>query len=249
MRIDPPAGLFAGRSSLNRHINMLNLTIKTDNDDNETKYGQRLSFLTSGRISTTSGRAYTRFVRSMRLLLPLIAIIIVWLVVSWPNMKDNLIPVPGENVLPKNVGQNELLRPRFQSMDSKGQPFNITAYRAMQSSHDPSVIILERPMADMTLDTGSWLAAEAKKGVYRKKADKLLLEGDVKLYRDDGYQLETDKLLINLDKLQAWSDVNVYAQGPAGTLNASGMQAGTGDGKIIFTGPVKLTLNRAIKGL
>jgi lipopolysaccharide export system protein LptC len=236
---------------------MLNLTMKdaagkdaADKSLSAKKEGeQRLDFLARERKSAGGSAAYTRFVRSMRLVLPLIAILIVWLVVSWPNMKDTLAPMPSAAVLPTNVGQNELLRPHFQSVDSKQQPFNITAHRAMQSSHDPSVIILEKPMADMTLNNGSWMAVEAQRGAYRQKADKLLLEKNVKLYHDNGYQLETEKLLVNLSERKAWSDVEVHGQGPAGTIHASGMQANTEDGTIVFTGPVKLRLNRSVEGL
>ena len=98
---------------------------------------ERLAFLGNERKSGGDSRRYTRFVRSMRLLLPLVALGIVWLVISWPNLKNRLEPVKAQLALPENVGQNELLRPRYQSMDNKEQSYNITAHRAIQSSHDP----------------------------------------------------------------------------------------------------------------
>ena len=59
----------------------------------------------------------------------------------------------------------------------------------------------------------------------------------------------TEKLLLNLQSRKAWSDQPVYGQGPAGSLEATGMKADAEGDKLVFTGPVKLILNRAIKGI
>lgn len=209
----------------------------------------RLQFLNTSGFKKGPGTKYTKFVRMMRLLLPTLALILISTVVSWPRIQGTLDPLPKEGLVPVTVGKNELLRPRFQSTDKKDQPFNITAHRALQSSYDPSVVILERPMADITLKNGDWLAAEASKGAYRQKVEKLFLEGDVRLYHDKGYQLHTEKMVINLAKNQAWSDAAIYGQGPAGVLEATGMQAYSDTGQLIFTGPVRLLLNRSLKGL
>lgn len=195
------------------------------------------------------GKGYTRFVRIMRLALPLVAIGIIGLLLSWPRVEKTLAPIPAQAVVPKTVGKNELVNPRFQSTDENSQPFSITAKRAVQSARDPSVVLLEDPTADITLKNGTWLAAEAQRGAYRQNADRLLLQGKVKLFHDQGYEMQTEKLLVNLKSREAWSDEPVYGQGPAGTLQASGMQAMADADQLIFTGPVKLVLNRAIKGI
>ena len=61
--------------------------------------------------------------------------------------------------------------------------------------------------------------------------------------------MQTEKLLVNIKKRQAWSESDVYGQGPAGSLVAKGMQAYSDGGHLIFHGPVKLVLNRTIDGL
>lgn len=210
---------------------------------------RRLQFLNTSGFQKKANVKYTKFVRMMRLVLPLMALIMIWLVVYWPRIQNTMEPVAKEDLVPVTVGKNELLRPRFQSTDKKDQPFNVTAHRALQSSYDPSVVILERPMADITLNNGDWLAAEATRGAYRQKVEKLFLEGDVRLYHDRGYQLQTEKMVINLAKNQAWSDTRIYGQGPAGVLEATGMQAYSERGQVIFTGPVSLKLNRSLRGL
>ncbi len=199
--------------------------------------------------SALSGRAYSLFVRWMRLILPLIAIGIVGLLMAWPRVEETMAPVPKEAIIPQTIGKNELVNPRFESEDEKSQPFTVTANRAVQSAKNPDVLILDHPVADIILQDGTWLAVEAKRGAYRQESEKLLLEENVKLFHDQGYELKTAKLVVDMKSRQAWSDQDVYGQGPAGTLEATGMQAHSDKGLLIFTGPVKLVLNRAIKGL
>ena len=212
--------------------------------------GKRFSQLgRTPRSPGLPGKGYTTFVRVMRLALPLVAIGIIGLLLSWPRVEETMAPIPKEAVVPKAVGKNELVNPRFESVDNKEQPFSITAQRAVQSARDPSVVLLEAPVADITLTNGTWLAAQAERGAYRQNADRLLLQGKVRLYHDEGYEMTTDKLLVNLKSREAWSDEPVFGQGPAGTLQASGLQAHAGDQQLVFTGPVKLVLNRKVEGL
>lgn len=210
----------------------------------------RLDFLgNDGTGKAQSTEKYTRLVKLMRLVLPTIALAIVVVVVSWSKFEDLVAKPAMEAAIPHIIGKNELLRPRFQSVDNKNQPFKITAHRAFQNEQNPKLVHLDRPMADITLNSGNWLAIESKKGTYEQNAENLVLEDDVKLYHDEGYELITSKLFVNLKAQEAWSDQPIYAQGPAGQIEASGMKADTGKGELIFTGPVTLKLNKDVKGL
>jgi lipopolysaccharide export system protein LptC len=111
------------------------------------------------------------------------------------------------------------------------------------------MVLLENPKGDITLKNGTRLAAEAEKGTYSQQTEKLLLEGHVRLFHDDGYELVTEKMLVDMQSQQAWSDREVSGQGPAGSIKATGLEADMGKGKLIFTGPVKLVLNRSIGGI
>jgi lipopolysaccharide export system protein LptC len=109
--------------------------------------------------------------------------------------------------------------------------------------------MLEKPMADITLKDGTWLSVEANKGAYRQQSENLLLEDNVKLFHDDGYEIRSEKLLVDMQGRKAWSDKDVTGNGPAGSIKASGMQANSENNKLVFTGPVTLVLNRKIDGL
>ena len=187
---------------------------------------------------------YSRFVRNMRLALPLVAIAIVGLLMTWPRVEDTMAPIPREAVLPNTVAKNELLDPHFESVDKKNQPFIITATRAVQSDKNPDMILLDTPTAKITLKDGVTLAADATKGAYKQEEEKLLLEGHVTLVHDQGYQMKTEKLLVDLKFNKAWSELPVQGSGPAGSLQAEGLQADIEKGILLFKGPAKLVLHK-----
>ncbi len=189
-------------------------------------------------------KGYSSFIRAMRLLLPLIAIIIVTLIFAWPEMEDTIEPLAREQILPDvPSAQNELLKPRYESLDKDQQPFTITAEKAAQDQNNPELILLDKPTADMLMKDGTWLAAKADNAIYEQNAEKLQLNGNVHLFHDAGYQLETEELRVNLETQEAFSDQDVQAQGPEGIINAIGLEAYGTDNIVIFKGPATMLLN------
>lgn len=204
----------------------------------------RLSGLHARPEQKNFSKGYSAFIRAMRLVLPLIAIIIVTLIFVWPEMEDTIEPLAREQILPDvPSAQNELLKPRYESLDKDQQPFTITAEKAAQDQNNPELILLDKPTADMLMKDGTWLAAKADNAIYEQNAEKLQLNGNVHLFHDAGYQLETEELRVNLDTQEAFSDQDVQAQGPEGTINSIGLEAYGVDNIVIFKGPAKMLLN------
>jgi lipopolysaccharide export system protein LptC len=193
---------------------------------------------------------YSKFIRRLRLILPLIALGILAVVFSWSSFtEDDLLvitPPPGENT--QEIGKNELLNPRFESKDDKNQPYTITATRAIQGKDNENLIILEEPLADILLKNGNWIAIQSKQGAYRQDSERLLLQDEVTIFHDEGYQMTTSELHMDMIASLAWSEKDVAAQGPAGLLDAKGMKADSKSGELIFTGPAKLILHRGFEG-
>lgn len=196
-----------------------------------------------------TGQRRTFIMRWVRLLLPLAALAIVALVIAWPKMEDNMAPVRKEEILPQTVGRNELINPRFESEDSDAQPFTVTAISATQDSNDQTLILLNKPKADIKLNSGHWIAGEADQGEYRQEQKNLTLTGNVRLTQDEGYMMETASLFVDMNTRTVRTSDAVRGSGPAGTLQATGMQGDGVSGVLVFTGPATLVLNRSVKGL
>lgn len=201
----------------------------------------------AGAQNHTPSKYYSRFVRGMRIFLPLVALGIIGFLMAWPRVNESFESVPKDLLLSQAVGKNELIKPRFESEDSKHQPFTVTADRAVQNKDNPDEIQLEQPQADMILTDGTWIAAQAREGLYHQDSENLMLQGAVKLFHDQGYEVVTEQLFVDVKKDTAWTNQPVSGHGPAGTLEATGMRAQTDTGLLVFTGPAKLVLYREVK--
>ena len=62
------------------------------------------------------------------------------------------------------------------------------------------------------------------------------------LHEDEGYRFTTTKALVNTDTQQAFTDQPVQGGGPAGVVQASGLQGYNSDRVLVFTGPARLRL-------
>jgi lipopolysaccharide export system protein LptC len=197
------------------------------------------------------GRGYTRFVRAMRVILPLAAVGLVGLVIAWPDMEKRVEPLRKEELIPDSAAnmENELIKPTFQSIDDKEQPFTITADLATQSRDNPDIVNLENPVGDLSMDDGASLAVKAQSGIYQQKDEKLYLKGLVKLSHNSGYTLESEEMRVNMKTREAFSDMDVYVQGPDGTIQATGLEAFSQKGLLIFKGPAKMVLTQAGQSL
>lgn len=196
------------------------------------------------------GEAHTRFVRRMRMAMPLAAFAIIATLLAWPQMGRNIQPANQDSIDGvSSSGQNEVLNPRFESRDEDRQPYTITASSAVQNNQNPDEVFLETPLADITLNSGKWIAVESRKGLFDQKKRFLSLRGNVRLYHDDGYEIVTQSLDIDLAARTAQSTQPVSGQGPAGSIDAQGgLTADSDSGTLVLKGPARLVLNRAITG-
>lgn len=136
--------------------------------------------------------------------------------------------------------RNELLKPRFDSVDEKGQPYTIIADEAHRP--EEGVVTLINPSGDIQLQNGRWLNAKALEGTYMQEAKTLLLEKDVALYESEGYVLNTQSLHVDLDKREISTQDDVSAHGPLGRIRSVGLNADLNVGLLRFFGPAHLTL-------
>jgi len=196
-------------------------------------------------VTVAQSVRHTSLVRRLRLVLPLVAVALVVVMLAWSDMDKNVAPVRREEIAPQTVGKNELIKPKFQSEDTNQQPYTITADKAFQESGNLDRVIMQKPVADIALKDGAWIAIKATDGEYIQSTQKLNLQGDVKLFHDDGYELTTDHVDLDVIGQTAVTTSPVSGHGPAGTITGTGLQASGKTGVLIFTGPAKLILQTA----
>lgn len=195
---------------------------------------------------------YSRFVRVMRLALPIAAIAVVailFIVTGGDNAA--IVPVTNPNDMPddRKIAKNELLNPEFESRDKKNQPYKIIAQRAVQGEANKDLIMLERPVGEMTMQNGRLVRMKSKTGAYRQDTERFFLEGEVYLEHDEGYILQSDEAHIDLKQNYVWSEKPVNGRGPDMEVEAKGLQVNGKTGQIVFTGPAKLVLTDGFEGM
>lgn len=190
-------------------------------------------------------RRHSKIVRSMRLILPVAALAVIVIIMAWKSDNNPVTAVPREEISPQTVSQNELVNPKFQSEDNSGQPYSITADRATQNAEDMNTLFLHKPVANITLKSGSTVSLTAINGEYQQAEKGLMLDGAVEVQNDSGYKIQTQKMNIDVTGQIITSDTPVTGHGPQADITASGLNV-NGDSKIlIFNGPAKLTLRKA----
>lgn len=211
----------------------------------DTQNTSRLDELSVGDRNIAVSRGYTRFVKAMRYVLPLIAVALVVVIATWPEMEDKIVVVQKDEIIPSSqndIGENELLNPNFQTTDAQMQPVNVTADRAIQNQENPNLVKLDKPFADLKMKDGAQVNIEALDGTYEQETEKLFLQNGVKITHESGYKLRAEELRVDMKTREAFSDKNVSIDGPDAIIQATGLEGNVDDGILIFKGPATLTL-------
>lgn len=214
----------------------------------------RMERLSRREQTNDAGASYTRFVRIMRLALPLAAAVVIAVLYFRSGIEDTAImPIEDKEIAAeirdKDISRNELVNPKFESTDKKNQPYKITADRAIQGEVNKDLIMLERPVGHMTMDDGDVITVHSNSGAYRQDTERFFLEGDVLLEHVQGYTLKSTEAHIDLKQNFAWSEKDVQATGPDLAIDAKGIKANGQTGEIIFQGPARLVLEKGFEGV
>lgn len=195
------------------------------------------------RASNTRVRSYSIVVTLFRYLLPTVAIIVIALVVLWPQLQAPVeVIVPPPEVTAERA---EVAAPQFFSVDEQGQPFSVIATSATQEGLDDAILLLEAPEAEITLNNGTWLALIAESGRYDRVGGALAVWDEVNLLRDDGVQVFTDEAHFDLNIGQGWGDLPVVVSGAFGVISGQGFRLDQERGDVVVVGKARLLLRRS----
>jgi lipopolysaccharide export system protein LptC len=196
------------------------------------------------RTAAPPSIGYSRFVALMKFLLPAIAVGLLLLVVAWPRLQPTVerlrLGIPKIDL--SEASDLRMVNARYSGVDKQSRPFTITADVARQISGKDDLLALEAPKADITLQSGAWLAVTADTGAYQSRAQLLDLFGRVNLFHDKGYEFRTDIAHVDMAAGSAEGDQPVEGQGVFGHVTAEGFRLLDRGQTIVFTGKSHLVL-------
>ena len=182
---------------------------------------ERRDWTARARGTALDALRYSQFVALMKRALPLAAAVVLAavLVYSFIPRQPDRVTMTFES---RGVFENDLsmIKPRLTGSDDDGNPFVITADIAIQDPKDIHRGRMKNIQADMTLDNGRWLNATATEGGFDMEAGLLKLHKGIAVYTDDGYELHTANVDIDMKKGRFHGPGTVTGHGPFGTLRA-----------------------------
>jgi lipopolysaccharide export system protein LptC len=199
----------------------------------------------SARVRTTTVEAlrYSRFVVLMKRILALGAFLIIAAVLAFffVQRMPRKVEMSYEQL---GRVQNDLtmMKPRLAGSDSKGNPYVITADRAVQDSRDAKKAVLQNIEADLTLDKANWVTAHARSGLVDMTTGQLELYGGIDVFTAAGYELHSASASANMKQSVIHGHEPVTGQGPSGTLRADEFHADRATDILTLSGHVQMTL-------
>jgi lipopolysaccharide export system protein LptC len=207
-------------------------------DDSPGKPGDRLRRLAAGPRTGTYTPTYTRLVRRLRIILPVVGLLTIAIVALWPRIRE-------EFNRPTETSQEErqarMVNGRFVGSDVHGRPYTVT-YDSAQQPPGGGPVDMVNPIAELTLQNGHWVAVKADRGRYDQAAGLIDLSGHVELFHDEGYRFTTERAHVEFPKNLVWGDLAVEGRGPKGEIFARGFRVINNGDAITFTGAGRLIL-------
>lgn len=205
-----------------------------------------------GEAARRTSLKHQRLVALLRIALPLATLLLATLVITWPkfqNRERSSFSLSPTNADPKEVEQLTMVNPKFVGLDSKQEPYTVTARTANQDHPGADLVLLDQPQADITLASGAWVTVTALNGRYTQKEQLLDLIGDINLFHDSGFEFHTEQAQVDLANSTMSGDVPVTGHGPAGTIDSEGFMVLDHGQTVLFTGHAKLHLNPGAKSV
>lgn len=193
------------------------------------------------RLLSSIGR-YTRFVLLSKMFLAVLSLLMITTIIILPviNANEAGLRIAFSTMSEKANSVPVMTNPTFQGVDEKNQPYLITADSAIQ--HDEKTIIVNNVQADMLMENKAWLSVRAKEGTINTEAKTLKLTGDVKLFQDEGYEVSTETVFVDMIARTARGVKPLRGFGPMGTIQSEGFVWNNNERILRFTGQVKMKI-------
>jgi lipopolysaccharide export system protein LptC len=193
-----------------------------------------------------SGFAYSTMVRSLRLLLPLMALALLLVALLWPqlNWRQTLntedIPLA---ITALETQEIRMRTARLVGSDNEGRPFTVTAEEAQQMDGLLGQVLLTKPQGEMLLADGTRVTFQADEGEYDRTLGKAVFRGNVVVTHGPGYRLQTSIAHVDVKDTRAYGDQSVSGKGPEGDLSGSGFEILDRGKTVKVLGRSKLVIN------
>ena len=188
---------------------------------------------------------YSRLVAWMKILLPLTALGLLSTLFLLSRTVDPADSIPFAEIdLKKRARDQGVTNPSFAGVTLGGEGIRFSAEAVRPDPQDDGRLRAIRVSAEIRLNSGTVVTAEAEEGTLDQRRETALLVGGVEIATTTGYELRAQHLTTRFDRLHAETRGPVTGRGPPGELTAGRMILSGGEGEkaaqLLFTDGVKL---------
>lgn len=189
-------------------------------------------------------KRYDAFVRTMRVLLALLAGVLGFLIVFWPvlNTDEMSFTLSYDDVLPTN-DVIRLVAPKYTGTDGLGRLFSVQASEGIQEDPEKAQITLRDIDAHIELDNDLSAKAHSEAGVFALADNQLSMSGEVTFTTSDGYLFRAREAMFDISNKDITSNAAIDGQGPLGQFSSDGFYVDVKRQLAIFSGNVHLRIN------
>ena len=175
---------------------------------------------------------YSRFVRIVKIVLPLLAVGLLSTVFLFQRDGGFDGQVVFSDIDRNGLGDGLTVRnPEITGVSSGGDAFRISATTATPDGPRPKEIEFTGLNARTDCQSGETLTVQADQGIVNVRDQHMTVEGNVVIDTSDGYRGETDQAVVNLR--DGWFETAgpITIDGPLGTIDAGRMRIEERDGE------------------
>lgn len=221
----------------------MELNDKPERDDDPTAVKLLDSWITSATDGPilSLGR-YSSIVGKLKYTLGIIVALLVAALLLWPLLYpvDQPLKLTFNAMESKVAEPSTMVNPRFHGIDKHNRPYNIRADEAFKKGD--SIISVKNVSGEIAMDANRFVMIKAGSGDVSVDGKSLFLKGDVNIFTSEGYEVKTDETQIDLVGGIASGESGIQAQGPIGTLTATGFTMDAYEETLDFHGPVHVTI-------
>lgn len=193
-----------------------------------------------------AAKRHSNLVQRLRWAVPASAAFIILLAIaSWGISRVNIggFSIDGVTL---SGGRIAMTTPVLRGLDQDGRPYEITAQRALQSVSANPEVTLRDVEALFGMDEDESATIQAPQARYDTDAATIDFdEGGVEVELSSGVSVWLGVAHLNVDDGTLKSDEPVRVESGELSLRATGLEAFDGGERIVFTGPVQVTLTPA----
>jgi lipopolysaccharide export system protein LptC len=190
------------------------------------------------------GSAHDWLVRWLKILLPAAAgVLLVMLALAPLHRKGDVSFILDTKKVQTAAERMRVEAARYTGTDNKGQPFVMTANRAVQPSSETPIVDVQGLFARLTQEQGPMLIT-ADQGRYNLDTQKISVVGPVKVAGTDGFTLNTSDVMLDLKGRQLASNGPAEGAMRLGQFRADHIRADLGSHTVVLDGGARLKITQ-----